>query len=654
MSYKTFYMKDWKYVLNINNLVRESKILLEYLNTNYNLILKANLLESGTARNVLDIIIKNNYEFNSFYSIIQLYELINKSKKIIDIKKLFDLYIENMNSETFQNILINIINICNTTNEEKLFINNLQNNYFKHKLLNKNDEKNIKILNYINTLNYKLNNEILSHKIQYNIDSTKLDDNFFKIYDCKNKNICLEINHNNYNYISSQIKDSQDRNKLEYLYYHSNNNILKNFSKILILRHQIAKKANYNNFGEFITNKKKSDFDFIADVLRNIIDNFSPKLQNIFDYISKDLNLDQISQADINFWFTSKKKNILFSPMDIIQLFINIAKKIFGLRVSIIEDTKTWDKTVITLSIHNESNKLYGHVYLDLLYRNNKITCPRVLVLNDHCKYQNNIIPSLLTIVAGYKSVTEKILSLNDAVYLFKQFGYIIQHSSHISNCGFYNMDYDFTNVISDLMEYFFWQKNVLIHFCGKEKIDELIFINKMEKIYSLYFSTIDALFDLLIHTSDFFVNLCKDLAKDELNLHRHMNKLYFDLYDKIMNRFQSFKYNKEISNPNIINKLIDEGAANVYNIVFNDIVAYNLFKLLSENNNGVKFRKFVLENPNDYFKNLINNFFSDEKSEYDMFNIDVFIKYLLDETIINNINSKQHKIKEKISKITI
>ena len=664
--------KNWKYIFNIDNLINESKIFLTNSQNNYDEIINTKIINNNTAENIINLLAINIIDFDSFYSIVELYNLVKKSKKFIIVKKLFDQhnnYIKN-NYKLYDQLII-LKKIYSGSHEKKSFINNFIHRYFKNGSLDLSVNNNtMKINNYITKLQNQLENDKNSFTLHFNVDPNNIHKNMLMREIPSDKFIQFDINHFNYNYISSLLINSIDRNKLENLYYDNSNYVMKKFAKILILQHEFAKKNGSSNYGEFIYNKNTNDYQFIINVLKNIIDNLSPNIINLFKLITNNLQQSFISQIDVNYWFFHKKNIIKFSPNSVIQLFINVVKNIFGLNINISSNVNDlWHNSIIQLNVFDEKFILLGNIYLDLVYRKNKITCPHTVILDTYNELSSTL-PSI-SIIAGYTSLSEKILSINDALYLFKQFGQIIHYVCHKSKFGILNVsnaDHEFCNLMTYLMEYIFWNKNNLEILCkenlpSKETnltftnniIDELIYINNLEKIHSLFFSSIDSLFDLLIHSSNSFVDICKDLIKDENNLHLHINKLYFNLYDNIVDKFKSyFKYNQNGVNPLLLNKIIDGNICTIYNNVFNNITAFNLFNLIAEKNNGIIFRKNVLENNNHCFKNLLNNFFTSENSQYNIFNLSLFLNNFNKNTdyfnLLYNTKSKINTIRSKIN----
>ena len=191
----------------------------------------------------------------------------------------------------------------------------------------------------------------------------------------------------------------------------------------------------------------------------------------------------------------------------------------FGLHFEIIENTSVWDPTVIVINIKNEIGVLYGFLYLDLIYRENKPVQPLCITLSHNYEYNNIKRVPILSIIAGYKSLTTPAMAITDVVCLFKQFGQVIHHISNKSKYGLYNIDNDFNELIPRLMEFIVWDKNIIKRIwkdIDDESIEKLIISRRIELIYNLRNSCIDGLFDNLMHTSPIFIKFYKTLIKEK------------------------------------------------------------------------------------------------------------------------------------------
>ncbi|ARF09170.1 peptidase [Catovirus CTV1] len=641
-------MSNWSYIINENNILKESRAILKLLKNNY----------KNIDTNPKNIIINNYIDFNSFYSTIMLADCVNKSRSSNMSKKIFKNFDFNLKKDfNFYNQIKKNYNDTNNF-EEKILLQNMLVDYTKNHITFDNDQKMNVISDYIQKCNEDMYRDLYEYSIVHNINTNFICQNIFGDQDSifKKKYILLKINFDNYDYIVSSVTNTNNRNQIQNDFFSISNKIMKTFSKTLILKHQFAKKMGFNNYGSYLFNKNNEDFLFAENTLKYVIENLSTTLNTILEHICHDLKIERVSEADISFWISNKKKDINFSLNEILGFVIKMLKKYFCINMILMNNNEVWHESVKTFHIYDNDNKLIGYLFLDLLYRNNKVLRPTTLILNDYLEFNNLKKLPCIALLAGYKSYDEKKLSLNDTLFFFKQFGYIVHHVSHRSKVGLNNVDREFYNFMPNFMENIFWNKSSLkLLISDQVMINNITTIHKIEKTVELYFSSIDGLFDLLIHTSEHFVNIYKDMAKDEDNLHIHMNKLYFNLYDNLTCKIkQNFYYENSHINPKILYKIINGDSCINYSTVLNNIITYNLHNLLNKQSDFINFRKNVLEKSDDYFKNLIYKFC--DQNSFDVFNVHNFMEYYNDINMKPKItvNIQPKIIREKIKKTDI
>lgn len=426
--------------------------------------------------------------------------------------------------------------------------------------------------------------------------------------------INLNISIDNYNYINSMIYGQTYRKELQDKFYRINKNIMRNFAKSLILQHHVSKKYGYSSYGQYKLANSNTDLKYVELTLKNIIDNLVPLMKNYLDIIKRDMNVEYVLESDINYWFSNKKKIILLSPNNIINYVAYIVNLLFGLKFSEISNNmcEIYD---------SRTGEELGTIYIDILCCDNKNKFPVIHSVGG-CSGEK----SKFVLTAGYTSISENILSLEDSVYLFKQFGILIyqilQKRMYIDN-----IDIEHYNFMGYFMEHIFWDRKYLSNLIKDGFLLSFITeIHKMELIKNMFFNSIDSLFDLLIHNSNHFVDVCRDLAKDEKNLHTHINKLYFNLFDSLMSPLKNiFTYDKSYFNPNILLKIIGGDACIIYSSVFNTFVSYNILQTINSGNTKAKMDFVeILSSINLSFGKLLDLY--SKQQNVDQYNFDTFL----------------------------
>lgn len=589
--------KNWRYILNIKNIKTESISIFSLLFDNINTIIQTKINNRKIASYICNMISKNNIEYNSILSIIELYIILNNT--IVDDYKILNKLIRNYNkkilSRDYIKQLYKLSEILD--GEQKIFIDNIIKINYTNKISHTDDTKQNIIVEYISKLNYNL--------------ITKMSKCYFVLYlennmiQESNTNInTTKINYNNYYKINNILLKQKDRYKLCTEYNKFTSIFLSDFTKLLILRHQYAKLSNYDHYGHYILNKSNNQFDSIEIILKNIINRLNEDIMYMMKLISNELELKKITHNDICYWIYNQilNNNNNYNVTNIIHMFIKYSKKYFDITITKINNNNIWNDTSLSFSVHRKE-LLIGYLFIDL--KSNNIQKHNIIVLNDyhHFHVDNELyskIPHIVLII-NHSSYSKKELNSNEAVNLFKEFGYIVHHFLHKSKYGLNNVDFEFHNFMPYLMEQIFWHNN------KQTKYD------KLYKLYNVYKLCIDSLFDILIHTSEPFIDMCKDLAKDEDNLDYHMNKLYFKLYDKIVDNFSDyFIYQNNNIDFDLIQKLINGDSCIIYTNILNDIISYNIYNIIDENNKNKDKLINALISSNDMFKNIIINSFGD------------------------------------------
>lgn len=544
---------------------------------------------------------------NNVHDIYDIYDMYNMLINLIYKIELIDMEIKSKETAQYKKKILslknnvfkdhNFIQIIQIAYKKtpNIFLTSIINN-FAHKI--SVDQKTLKLEHIISSLYEILKSDInkfsFIYQVHYDTINKVIIPESYSLVDNDNM-VNLNINMDNYSYINSMIYSQKSRHELQVNYYKINDNIMRNFTKLVILRHHLSKKYGYSSYGKYILDGSNTDLKYVELTLKNIIDKLIPNMKIYLDIILKDMSVQNLSESDINYWFFNKKKMLLFSPEKIIKYSIYVLKTYFKIIF-----TKTGDTTY---DVHNANNTKIGTVYIDLNSTSGGPKYPIVYPLD-----KNQTVCQFI-LIAGYNSMDRNILSLDDSVYLFQQFGLIVHHllqgKPHI-----YNVNMENYNFMNYFMEHIFWNKKILSYIVKDNYLLSYITeIHKMEIIKNMFFNSIDALFDILIHNSNYFVDVCRELAKDEKNLHTHINKLYFNLFDSLIYPLKNiFTYDKIHFNPNILMKVINGDACIMYSSVFNIFISYNIFQSLDDNNLWNIFID-TLETSDTYLDKLINTF---------------------------------------------
>jgi hypothetical protein len=576
---------------------------------------------SEPADKIIKLITDDTYEFNAFYSLVGLMQLIatsNDMKNVwIKCDNILTKYIKDMKSDNiFYKNIKKLRDLKYINKDDSIFLDNIINSFAKN--------------NKINELNHKITNNIMNVKsTNFNIQLSNINKLLFNNklinYQITKNNITVQLNKYSYKYLAKYIINCEERLHLDKAYNEITQFMLDDFVKLLISRSDYVKTLNFANYSNFKSNMSNNSDEYIRKLLKDIIskttDSVYNKLYNLKNNYYK-TNNNKICNADIIHYLENQYDKYKFSPNNVILVLLKLINNMFGLTFSTVDTQRVnfdgsninaWNESVAILHVTNNRNESRGFLYIDILSNNAfKPIQPLYISLNNNWEYNSTRKTPVLVLVASYTSLTNEIMTYTDIVMLFKQFGPIIHSLCSTAKYGVPN----YAEYYSDIMECCAWDIETVSKICGKNInwVSELLNIRKFDAIYSLRNTCINALFDNLIHTSDEFINLCKILVKQN-NLGSNITKVYDELYNQFMNKFKNILYYEfDNINPNFIISILNDNASTLYSTVTNQILAYNIYNSIkSINRSENKYNKinkliktYILKHTVDY-SNYIN-----------------------------------------------
>ena len=193
---------------------------------------------------------------------------------------------------------------------------------------------------------------------------------------------------------------------------------------------------------------------------------------------------------------------------------------------------------------------------MDLYKRDGKYDQTRCFVIRKSCQYPLSLgfskIDYQIPIIALISSIQSNLLNHNDVVNLFHEFGHIMHNifgKTKYSLFSGISVENDFVETPAQVLEYLCWDKNILkklsCHFKSKQSLPDDI-IDKMVKMRDLDIGIhykkhcLIGIYDQLIHSSDVFIKICRDLIdpnteKMKSNLIPIFSKIYKKLHQQIL-----------------------------------------------------------------------------------------------------------------------
>ena len=296
--------------------------------------------------------------------------------------------------------------------------------------------------------------------------------------------------------------------------------------QILALRHELAGLVGYANYAEYsLATKMAESVDEVRTFLQNLADQSrqtaAKELETLEQYAGQGLAAWDIAfyseKLRLENFSVSDEQLRPYFPLDsVLSGLFTVAGKLYGLTFERRDDIDTWRSDVRYYSLLNETGETIGGCFLDLFARRNK----RSGAWMDECILRKCIngelqkpVAHLVCNFAGPTETTPSLLTHDDVVTLFHEFGHTLHHLltrvDYPSVSGINGVPWDAVELPSQFMENFAWEPEVVTLISGhyetgeplpEDLLDRLrtsrIFQAGLKMVRQLEF----ALFDLRIH----------------------------------------------------------------------------------------------------------------------------------------------------------
>lgn len=506
-----------------------------------------------SSNNILNILNRHNIFLKIINNLQNCLEFIrsisdNKDTKISCYKSedLLSEFINNIDIDYDYYIIFKKIN-----DNFKKYINNIDLDFLKKIITNfkkngvemKNNEDFKKINDSIKNIENKCQYDILTWNEIINDINYKLPKQLEKLnVNIKNKSY-IKLNINNFYCLIKYIKDPSIRRLLENRYFSKCENNIKLFIQLLCLRHKKAKILGYNNYIDMCTNSNGYS-DKIKSLLDNLINSTQEYYDNEISFLKTINNNNNINSYDIDYLITEWKKEYKITDSDFgcnfpldntIKKILNVYEKYFNLKFIKTQDIN-WNNQVESYEIRDNENKLLGIFYLDLISRKNKINIPKVFIMNSH----NIPITCILMSISD-----KKYILYTDIILLIRSIAQIIMIIYNKTKYIIFDGEFSetkFTDIFSRIYEKICWDekfiKKISSNHISSKKIKKIIKMKKLGGSIKIRRNILDAYFDIMMHSSDKFINLFENILEknDNIYIENAIKDIYHKLYKKILN----------------------------------------------------------------------------------------------------------------------
>ncbi|WP_353570689.1 oligopeptidase A [Candidatus Albibeggiatoa sp. nov. BB20] len=275
--------------------------------------------------------------------------------------------------------------------------------------------------------------------------------------------------------------------------------------QIMILRQEMAKLLNFDNYAELSVYQKMADSpDKVLEFLDDLAGKSKPfalsELEQVKAFAEQQNELQDFSQADLWYYSEQLKQHQYaisqeqlrpyFPLPQVTQGMFDIVQRLYGITIKAKDDVDVWHQDVTFYQVHDEKGHLRGQFYLDPYARQKK----RGGAWMDECvirkKQGDNIQYPVAYLACNFTPPIDgqpSLLTHNEVTTLFHEFGHGLHHLltqvDYSPVSGINGVEWDAVELPSQFMENWCWEKLGLDlfakHFETGEVLPEALF-NKL------------------------------------------------------------------------------------------------------------------------------------------------------------------------------
>ena len=346
---------------------------------------------------------------------------------------------------------------------------------------------------------------------------------------------CFTLKFPSYSPFMTYCCNRELRKKMYYAYnskcYGGENSNIDLLSEIVELRQEMAHILGFNNYNEYIlSNRMAKNEENIKKFQQSIIDKALPKAKEEYETLfnfakeyektnnGKENALDNLEYWDLSYYSDKLKKKLYnidseelrkYFPLNkVFEILFKLIYDLFEIKIDREEKIKLFHNDIITFSMSYKNNKM-GYFYFDLFPRNEKTMGGWVYSLKPKIINKLPIVGVNANIRrAATNKIEDTLLSLWEAETIFHETGHslhiILSETNYKSITGI-NVLWDFLEMPSQLMEQFFYEKEILKQFDIPEDLIERIL---KVKNYNIGIGTIRQIefskIDIMLHSGIF------------------------------------------------------------------------------------------------------------------------------------------------------
>jgi hypothetical protein len=560
---------------------------------------------------------------------------------------------------TIDNRLIEYINDYYNNKKFKIKLNELYEHYLKtyekkqinydycrflDKMINRVEisKKGIEIKKHIRMMENRVFN-ILNINPVVKIASKYIDnisDNYEKT---KHNKIIVPLTQANYHDMVDNIEDMSIRHQIQTQYMSRTQNALIDFSKLIVIRKELAEQAGYSTYFKYINRDKIDNSETIKEFISTLNDKIDKKthreLERIVQYFIPSDRTTKISSSDVIKFMSRNCNNTKFDFKHVFNVLFQLLTRYFNLYLEKTNEI-AWKENVVVYDVFdciksidgslksttNNINptkgyikgKLLGRLFLDTVYdENKKLINPISIRLSDKMQINvSNRTNAEIALLANYHNTP--CMSYSDVVLLFREFGYIVSNMCYESRVGLINYDEEFSNYLPSLMEYIALDRDTIKMIIGNNTdlsvIDHIEHTRELDLCYNIKLKCINAKFDHLLHNSEQLYDMLVNAINQKNDASKEIFEIYKNIYKESMESVSDIFIDVvDYIDPISIVHEINGSQGTLYSNVMNEVFAYATFWIIKEKTRKDsltnEFRESVLNNGVNNHRDLIRTF---------------------------------------------
>ncbi len=330
------------------------------------------------------------------------------------------------------------------------------------------------------------------------------------------------------------VKYSDRRDLREYFYHAYSNRACEGkfdnrslIERILTLRRKLADLHDYNDFADYrlemnMVKNGKVASNFLKDLTTRTKPYFKKEIDLLSDFAKNELGIADLQPWDTLYAMEKLRKAKFdiddevmrpYFPLDnVLEGLLDLAHKIFGIRITEQENTELWHDSISYYDVHDEDNTYLGSFYADWFPRESKRAGAWMnYFYTGGPQPDGSFKPHLGLICANFTPPQEgkpALLTHEEVETTFHEFGHLLHHilsRVEIPARAGTNVSWDFVELPSQIMENWCWERKALDIFAKHYKTGETIpkelfdkmrsaraFMGAYQQMRQLSFGTVD------------------------------------------------------------------------------------------------------------------------------------------------------------------